>query len=138
MKYFSGLGLLFFLRFNCWNFCLNFLGTFGFEFFRYGETRLGGKDLRWFVRELKNIRFLVFFSFFSSNASHFFLFLNSCSRRWQRGLLKYFSSLGLLLFLRFNRWNFWVNFLGAFGFEFFRFGKTRLGGKDLRSLVKGN
>jgi len=26
------------------------LGTFGFEFFRYGETRLGGKDLRWFVK----------------------------------------------------------------------------------------
>jgi len=26
------------------------LGTFGFEFVRYGETRLGGKDLRWFVK----------------------------------------------------------------------------------------
>jgi len=26
------------------------LGTFGFEFFRFGETSLGGKDLRWFVK----------------------------------------------------------------------------------------
>jgi len=26
------------------------LGTFGFEFFRFGKTRLGGKDLRWFVK----------------------------------------------------------------------------------------
>jgi len=26
------------------------LGTFDFEFFRFGETRLGGKDLRWFVK----------------------------------------------------------------------------------------
>jgi len=26
------------------------LGTFGFEFFRFGETRFGGKDLRWFVK----------------------------------------------------------------------------------------
>jgi len=25
---------------------LIFLGTVGFEFFRFGETRLGGKDLR--------------------------------------------------------------------------------------------
>jgi len=24
------------------------LGTFGFEFFWFGETRLGGKNLRWF------------------------------------------------------------------------------------------
>jgi len=47
---FSGLGLLFFPRFNCLNFCVNFLETFGFEFFRFGETRLGGKDLRWFVK----------------------------------------------------------------------------------------
>jgi len=29
---------------------VNFLGTFGFEFFRFSETRLGGKDLRWFVK----------------------------------------------------------------------------------------
>jgi len=27
------------------------LRTFGFEFFRFGETRLGGKDLRWFAKE---------------------------------------------------------------------------------------
>jgi len=26
------------------------LGTFGFEFFRFGKRRLGGKDLRWFVK----------------------------------------------------------------------------------------
>jgi len=24
--------------------------TFGFEFFRFGEIRLGSKDLRWFVK----------------------------------------------------------------------------------------
>jgi len=26
------------------------MGTFGFEFFRFGETRLRGKDLRWFLK----------------------------------------------------------------------------------------
>jgi len=26
------------------------LGTFGFQFFRFSETRLGGKDLRWLVK----------------------------------------------------------------------------------------
>jgi len=41
------------------------LETFGFEFFRFGETRLGGKDLRWFAKKrLKKIRFLVFFFVF--------------------------------------------------------------------------
>jgi len=26
------------------------LGTFGFDFLRFGESRLVGKDLRWFVK----------------------------------------------------------------------------------------
>jgi len=47
-----------------------------------------------------------------------------------KGIVEVFSNFELLKFC--------VNFLGTFGFEFFRFGKTRLGGKDLRRFVKGN
>jgi len=46
LKYFSSLGLCFFSYSTIEIFVLIFLGTFGFEFFRFGETRLGGKDLR--------------------------------------------------------------------------------------------
>jgi len=79
------------------------LNFFGFEFFRSGETRLGGRDLRWFAKKIKKdsiFSFLFCFSFYASDASHIFLFLN------------------------------------FFGFEFFRFGETRLGGKVLRWFAK--
>jgi len=61
------------------------LNFFCFEFFRSGETRLGGKDLRWFAKEIKKDSIFSFFfccfSFYASDATHFpffftFLVLN--------------------------------------------------------------
>ena len=64
-----------FLRFRCFSFSL-FLNFFGFDFFRSKETRLGGKDLRWFAKKIKkdSIFFFCCFSFYASDASHFFFF----------------------------------------------------------------
>jgi len=64
-----------------------FLNFFGFEFFRFGETRLRGKVLRWFANEIK--KDLIFSSFFlfclCFRCFSIFLFVNFCSCCWQKG-----------------------------------------------------